>query len=61
MGECVWERKRESNERTEGEREKSGKRVITLICDSLVECIRACWQTEAAGRYEELGGTAASE
>ncbi len=48
-----------------GERERQTKRrekkVITLICDSLLECIWACWQTEATGRYEELGGTAASE
>ena len=56
----VFRRVRESNKETEGEKGER-KREIILICDSLAECIWACWLTAAAGRYKELGGTAESE
>lgn len=50
----VFGRQRESNKERE---EKGREREIVLICDSLVECVRAC----STGRYEELGGTAESQ
>lgn len=44
-------------------RERVGgvEREITIICDSLVECIWAYWQTAEAVRNKKLGGAAESE
>lgn len=55
---CLEEKGRVT--KREGEKGER-KREIILICDSLVECVWACWLTAAAGRYKELGGTAESE
>lgn len=44
-------------ERATKREKRREEREIVLICDSLVECVRAC----STGRYEELGGTAESQ
>lgn len=46
---------------TKRHRDRRGKREITILCDSVVEWVWACWQTAEAERYKELGGAAERE